>query len=104
MALTNASVNPYFKIAIEPENPISESKNGLQNGQVTLKKLRKAPKNPTLADFNILCLFLMAKTCNEIRMPPKIENKTKNIPLTAVKEMLTYFNPDRTSIKFVIIA
>ena len=86
MALTVASANPYLRIAKEPENPISERRNGLQNGHVTLKKLKKAPKNPTLADFNDFCLFLMANTCNEIRRPPKIENKTTNIMLTIVKE------------------
>ena len=102
--LRNARAMPYFKIAIEPENPISESSNGLQNGHVTLKKLRKAPIKPTFADFNVFCLFLMVNTCNEIRRPPKIENATKNVLLTAVKEMLAYFNPCRTSIKFVIIA
>ena len=102
--LTNASAKPYFKIAKDPENPISERRNGLQNGHVTLKKLRNVPMNPTFADFNVFCLFLMANTCNEIRIPPKIEKATKNVPLTAVKEMLAYFNPDRISIKFVIIA
>lgn len=102
--LTKANANPYLRIANEPENPISERRNGLQNGHVTLKKLRKAPKNPTFADFNALCLFLMAKICSEIRIPPKTENATKNAPLTAVNEILTYFNPERTSIKFVITA
>ena len=102
--LTNASAKPYFKIAKEPENPISERRNGLQNGHVTLKKLRKAPKNPTFADFNNFCSFLIANACNEIRRPPKIENATKNAPLTAVNEIVTYFSPDRISIKFVIIA
>jgi len=66
-----ASANPYFKIANEPENPISERSRGLQKGQVVLKKLIKAPIKPTFADFNAFCLFLIANTCNEIRMPPK---------------------------------
>ena len=104
MTLTNASAKPYLRIAKEPENPISDRRNGLQKGHVTLKKLKKAPKNPTFADFNILCLFLMAKTCNEMRIPPKIENAAKNVILTAVNEKVTYFNPDLISIKFVITA
>jgi len=85
-ALNIARVKPYFKIANEPENPISERRNGLQKGHVTLKKLRKAPINPTFADFNALCLFFMANTCNEIRTPPKTEKRTTKAMLTFVKE------------------
>lgn len=81
-----ASANPNFNIAIEPENPINERSNGLQNGQVVLKKLMKAPIKPTFADFKDFCLFLIANTCNEIRRPPKRENKTTNEMLTLVKE------------------
>ena len=86
MALTVASANLYLRIAKEPENPISERRNGLQNEHVTLKKLRKAPKNPTFADFNALCLFFMANACNEIRTPPKTEKRTTKAMLTIVKE------------------
>lgn len=85
-ALINARANPYFSIANEPENPISERSNGLQNGQVTLKKLMNAPIKPIFADFRDFCLFLMANTCNDIRTPPKIENNITNVMLTLVKE------------------
>ena len=58
--LIRAIAVPYFKIAKEPENPISDSNRGLQKGQVTLKKLRNAPKNPTFADFRDFCLDFIA--------------------------------------------
>lgn len=101
--LSKARAKPYLKIAKEPVKPIKERSKGLQKGHVVVKKLMKAPANPAFAP-NDFCLFLIAKTCNAIKRPPRIENKIKNVKLTSVKATLIYFNPNLRSIKFVITA
>jgi hypothetical protein len=95
---------PNFNIVKEPENPKKDSNNGLQKGQVTLKKLKNVPKKPIFADFKDFCLSLMAKICNAISMPPRIENTVTNPMLTEVNEKFRFSMPNLTSIKLVITA
>ncbi|MBI4451017.1 hypothetical protein HY642_03515, partial [Candidatus Woesearchaeota archaeon] len=93
-ALITARIMPYFKITKEPVNPTNERSNGLQNGQVVVKKLINAPTKPTFAGCRDFCLFLTANTWREMRSPPKIENITKKVTLVEVKAILIFFNPN----------
>lgn len=101
--LNNANINPYFKIAIEPEKPTSESSNGLQNGQAAAKKLSNIPLTPVVVEAIFFCFSLKENTCKETKIPPKIDNIMNNDVLCHVNTNLILDKPNLTSIKFVII-